>query len=304
MWWGHFSWAAFPLPHSPRWRDNVFNPNPPEQGVPGRSVVVTPQQGGMKIDLKGGLSGPTQCYLAVPYLLPAPILDATIAKWAGNHWPRWLLWSSSQSCIMSAFIPSEEWAGADVLWSEESGSTQLCLHLETADLLLSPGKLRGLRSLETVPNKDPGMRHCRPVTAVWTQDLRSYWRLSEIRHTWPKFHGPLYLLTSGYLQCNLFASVQLLANCVVASTVLGLGTCWEGLPLIYSRGSEEPWMLLDDDFRLPWAIQSKRWHHPAKIIWQQEANVPGERADTTNETTADLDSSEEWYTWGCFVTYC
>lgn len=63
-------------------------------------------------------------------------------------------------------------------------------------------------------------------------------------------------------------------------------------------------MLLSDDFRLAWTIQSKRCHHPAKMVWQQEANILGERADTTDEATADLDSNEERCIWACFVTYC
>lgn len=175
----------------------------------------------------GLLSAILQCHIYSQLLClmqPEPNERATIGQdgCCDPHLRPW--WS----CIMSALIPSEEWAGADVLWSEESDSTQLSLHPQTADLSHSPGRLRGLRSPEMMPNKDPGMRHCRPVTAVWTQGWRSYWKLSEIRHTWPEFHRPLYLLTSGYLQCNLFAAAQLLANCVVASAVLGLETCWEG----------------------------------------------------------------------------
>lgn len=191
-------------------------------------VDVTLQHGGMKTRMTEGLSGTTQHYLAVPYLSPPPLLDAARTL---NHQPRWLWWSSSLAivvCVMSVLIPSEVWAEADVLWSEETDSTQLCLHLQTADLCHSPGKLRGLRSPETMPNKDPGMRHCRPVTAVWTQGWRSYWRISDIRCTWPEFHRPLYLLTSGYLQHNLFAAAQSLPNYLVASAALGLGTCWEG----------------------------------------------------------------------------
>lgn len=175
----------------------------------------------------GLLSAVLQChaYSQPPYLMwPKSNEHATIVQdgFCDPHLRPW------RSCVMSALIPSEEWAGADVPWSEESDSTQLCLHLQTADLYHSPGKFRGLRSPEMVPNKHPGMKHCRPVTAVWTPGWGSYWRLSEIRRTWPEFHRPLYLLTSGYLQCNLFAAAQLLANCAVASAGLGLGTCWEG----------------------------------------------------------------------------
>lgn len=96
MWWGNFSWATFLLPHwTPSWRDSVFSPNLPEQGAPGQSVGVVPRQQGMKTWMREDLPGPTQCYLAVPYLLPAPILDATRIKWACNHRTRWLWRSSS-----------------------------------------------------------------------------------------------------------------------------------------------------------------------------------------------------------------
>lgn len=175
----------------------------------------------------GLLSAILQChiYSQPPYLMQPESNEHAIIEQDGcGDPPRRPWWS----CVRTALIPPEEWAGADALWSEESDSTQLCLRLQTADLSHSPGKFSRVRSPETVPNKYPGMRHCRPLTAVWTFGWRSSWRLSEIRHTWPKFHLPLYLLTSGYLQCNLFAAAQLLANCVVASAVLGLGTCWEG----------------------------------------------------------------------------
>lgn len=181
----------------------------------------------MKTRMTEGLSGATQQYLAVPYLFPAPIRDATRTC---NHQPRCgdphlrPLWSVSW---VAWYLQRYEQI-ADVLWPEETDSTQLCLHLQTADLSHSPGKSRGLSSPEIMLNKDPGMRHCRPAAAVWTRGWGSYWRLSDVRHTWPEFHRPLYLLTSGYLQRNLFAAAQSLPNCVVASAALGLGTCWGG----------------------------------------------------------------------------
>lgn len=95
--------------------------------------------------IREGLSEPTQSYFAVPYLFPSP------HTWCNQNQmniqpldSRYLHLRPLQSCVVSAFISSEEGAGADVLGSEASDNTELCLCIQTLTFFIHLASLTSL----------------------------------------------------------------------------------------------------------------------------------------------------------------